>query len=483
MSDDVWRRGRTSGREDDDFGPPLFGDDASRADMTREMDDPSDGLSFGTADTGPLPHWTAPPTGEMPSMLTSQHADNQGSDATDDLDVWSSFSNDAPVWSDDPAPTGEIQIPARAASQHAADPFDEAGDGSLPIRRGPGRITIGTDPTDDRMGRPMPKKTSRGSGRVDPGRGPRPSRPSASGGSGNVARSAPPASSRDMPTAVAVGLIIAAAFIGALLFRPWAALAIVVAIVGLASVEFFDKVTEKGYRPATVTGIVASVCLPLAAYWVGEQAVPLVIVLAFAAACVTFVASTGLDSSPLPNTAVTMLGVMWVGVLGSFAALILTWSNTSGGIFVAEGFASRTVGTDTLFLLALGVVANDVGALFIGSAAGRTPLRAWISPNKTVEGFLGGTVMTMLAMVVVSAAGSSSTWNSLGDLLLLGVVVSITAPLGDLTESMFKRNLDIKDFGSIVKGHGGVLDRFDGFLFTLPAVYYLVQVLQPWLTK
>ena len=83
-------------------------------------------------------------------------------------------------------------------------------------------------------------------------------------------------------------------------------------------------------------------------------------------------------------------------------------------------------------------------------------------------------------MFVVGVADKSDTWNSLGDLMLLGVVVAVTAPLGDLTESMFKRNLDIKDFGSIVKGHGGVLDRFDGFLFTLPAVYYLMLLLHPW---
>jgi phosphatidate cytidylyltransferase len=136
-----------------------------------------------------------------------------------------------------------------------------------------------------------------------------------------------------------------------------------------------------------------------------------------------------------------------------------------------------------LALLAVGVVANDVGAFFIGSAAGRTPLRPWISPNKSVEGFVGGTILTVGVLALIGFAELSDTWNSVGDLVALGVVIAIAAPLGDLTESMFKRNLDVKDFGSLVKGHGGVLDRFDGFLFTLPATYYLMVVLEPWLTK
>jgi phosphatidate cytidylyltransferase len=131
-------------------------------------------------------------------------------------------------------------------------------------------------------------------------------------------------------------------------------------------------------------------------------------------------------------------------------------------------------------LLAIGVVANDVGAYFLGSAFGRTPLRGWISPGKSVEGALGGTVLTLLVMVIVGLQEWSDTWSSMSHLLLLGIVISIFAPLGDLTESMFKRNLDVKDFGTIVKGHGGVLDRFDGFLFVLPGVYYLFLVLTPW---
>jgi phosphatidate cytidylyltransferase len=276
-----------------------------------------------------------------------------------------------------------------------------------------------------------------------------------------------------MPTAIAVGVAIAAVFVAALLWRPAAALVIVVIALGLGSVEYFDKVTEKGYRPATIVGIAATIAMPLAVYWVGETAMPLVLVLAFAAASLGFIAAAGVESGPMPNIAITTLGITWIALLGSFAALILRISTFPG---------AEHIGTDTLFLLALGVVANDVGALFVGSAAGRHPLRAWISPNKSIEGFIGGAVATFVVLGAVGVADKSDTWNSVGDCLWLALVICITAPLGDLTESMFKRNLDIKDFGTLIRGHGGLLDRFDGFLFTLPAVYYLLQVLQPYLT-
>jgi phosphatidate cytidylyltransferase len=159
-------------------------------------------------------------------------------------------------------------------------------------------------------------------------------------------------------------------------------------------------------------------------------------------------------------------------MLGAFAALILSASNFGGG---------TTWGTDTLVLLAIGVVANDVGAYFVGSAFGRTPLRPWISPNKSFEGLLGGTALTLLVLFVIGLRDLSDTWSSTSHLLILGIVISVLAPIGDLTESMFKRNLDVKDFGAVIRGHGGVLDRFDGFLFVLPGVYYTMRVLEPWL--
>ncbi|MEY2399917.1 MAG: phosphatidate cytidylyltransferase [Ilumatobacteraceae bacterium] len=467
MTDDSRRHRRQDEGEAEDYGPPLFAEGAD--------DDASDGLSFGTSDTGPLPHWTEPPTGEMPRTLTA----TPSPDPTDDLDVWSTFAGKAPVWSDDQPvdphdETGEMeQVVVGEPVLGDADDITNRDD-SIPLRREPGRITIGTDPTDDRS-RPIPRKGRPG----EPNRGGRPAR------SGSTARTPvrpPKSGERDLPTAIGVGLLIAAAFVVAVVIGPKVVLVVVVAVLGLGSIEYFDKVSEKGYRPATIIGIIACVATPIAVYWAGEQALPLLIAMAFVAGSITFIGAKSLEAAPMPNMAITTLGIIWIGFLGSFAALILRFSKGSG-FPVAAGFLSTSIGTDTLCLLAIGVVANDIGALAVGSAAGKSPLRAWISPNKSVEGLFGGTVATVLAMVIVGVRDVSTTWNSTGDLIVLAIVISIAAPLGDLTESMFKRNLDIKDFGTIVKGHGGVLDRFDGFLFSLPAVYYLLQVLQPWVTK
>ncbi len=468
MTDDARRHRRQDEGEAEDYGPPLFAE-------TTDEDDESGGISFGSSDTGPLPHWTEPPTGEMPRTLTA----SPQSDPTDDLDVWSSFAGKAPVWRDDQPvdphdETGEMERvisidPVIGIAEDVTNPDD-----SIPLRREPGRITIGTDPTDDRS-RPVPRKGRPG----EPTRGGRPAR------SGSTAR--PPnrptkTGPRDVPTAIGVGLLMAVVFVVAVVVSPKLVLLVVVAVLAFGAIEYFDKVSEKGYRPATMVGIIACATMPIAAYWAGEQALPLLIALGFVAGALTFIGAKSLEAAPMPNMAITTLGVVWIGFLGSFAALILRYSK-GDGFPVASGIISTSIGTDTLCLLAIGVVANDVGALVLGSTAGKSPLRAWISPNKSVEGLFGGTVATILAMVVVGLTDRSSTWNSAGDLIVLGIVISIMAPIGDLTESMFKRNLDIKDFGAIIKGHGGVLDRFDGFLFSLPAVYYLLQILEPWVTK
>jgi len=510
MTDDIWRNddaadssagGRRPGRfeasmdefDDEEFGGPLFGDDSGGAGRTPAVGATGEnaGLSFGDDATGPLPHWTEPPTGEMPKIEATPSATGE----PDELDVWSTFTSESPVWKegdsvDEPSgtlagaasspppsasgpsdPTGELSWenePLDAAEPVAAEAVDA--DGGLAATtatdavvadappREPPRITIGTDPSG------MPR-------RPDPARrGSTPQRPPSAGSSVGVS------DKRNLPVAIGTGLGLALAFFVVVRFiGPLGALIFVTVLLALAGIEYFGKVTEKGYRPAVAPGVAAIAAAPLAGYWVGEQGVVLVIAFAFLAGSLGFIGASSIESGPMPNMAITMLGVVWIGVLGAYAGMLLDFSNISTTLY-ADG---TPWGTDTLVLLALAVVANDVGAYFLGSAFGRTPLRAWISPGKSVEGFLGGTILTMLVMVIVSIQGTFDTWSQTSDLLFFGLVVSILAPLGDLTESMFKRNLDVKDFGTIVKGHGGVLDRFDGFLFALPGVYYLFLVLTP----
>ena len=474
MSDDIWR----DRRDDDDFSEfgSLF-DDAEPTQHLPEVDagDADDSsLSFGESDTGSLPHWTEPATGEIPRFDAAQA---EPEPEHEDLDVWSSFSSEAPVWKDDPTPIAE---PAEAVGPRSGQQRRVTGQhrrvtgehrqveqepGATEQRPEPSRITIGTDPSG--MPRRPPQQTGRRrSGPPSAARGPRPGAPQPSG--------------RDMPVAIAVGMLLAAVFIAALMFEPWAAAIVITLILGLAAVEFYDKVAEKGYRPAVVPGILTCVAAPVAAYWLGIGTLPLVIPFGFMAIAGSFIGARSVEAGPMPNVSITTLGIMWIGFLGTFAILILRLSTQISSQFPSEQLLEANRGTDTLFLLALGVVANDVGALVFGSAVGRTPLRTWISPNKTVEGFIGGAFATIIALMFVGLSGRSTTWSSNWHLLALAVVIALMAPMGDLVESMFKRNLDVKDFGSIVKGHGGVLDRFDGFLFVLPAVYYLTIVLEPW---
>ena len=447
--------------DDDEFGGPLFGATTEQPAVSFDDEPGAGAISLGGDDSGALPHWTDPPTGEVPRIDAAQAP----SDPTDDVDVWSSFAgstaggdvvDEAPKdptgelsWHDDPT-VDDASVAEPGVRTSGAVPVT---DGAEPARREPARITIGTDPS-GMPRRPDPKR-----------RGAAPQRPPSAGAS------APAADGRNLPIAVASGLALAAVFLALAMWRPAGAMAFVTVALGLAAVEYFARVTDKGYRPVIAVGVAACVAAPLAAYWVGEQAIPIVLAFAFFAGAISFIAADSVEAGPMPNMAITMLGVVWIGVLGSYAALILAWSNFGNG---------TPWGTDTLVLIAIGVVANDVGAYFVGTAFGRTPLRPWISPNKSLEGLLGGTILTLLVMLIIGMQNLSDTWSSTSHLLMLGIVISAMAPLGDLTESMFKRNLDVKDFGAIIRGHGGVLDRFDGFLFTLPAVYYLMLVVEPW---
>jgi phosphatidate cytidylyltransferase len=116
-----------------------------------------------------------------------------------------------------------------------------------------------------------------------------------------------------------------------------------------------------------------------------------------------------------------------------------------------------------------GTWAGDTFAYFVGHTFGSTPMAPRLSPKKTWEGFAGGVLGTVLVVVIIGLATNLTP----GESLLIGFTIAIVGPLGDLFESLVKRDVDVKDAGHMLPGHGGVLDRFDALLFCSVAVYYV----------
>jgi phosphatidate cytidylyltransferase len=219
-----------------------------------------------------------------------------------------------------------------------------------------------------------------------------------------------------------------------------------------------------GYKPATLLGLVGTLALLFGCYWKGERAIPLVMVLVLIFTFLWYLAGV-VHSRPTVNIAATLLAFGWGGLLGSFAALLLRPPGVVG--HERDGVA---------FLLAavLCTVVNDVIAYVAGQAFGRTPLAPSVSPGKTVEGF--GVALVVTVLTGAGVVGSIHPFSpSKG--FVIGLAIALVAPIGDLCESMVKRDIGLKDMGAALPGHGGLADRFDGLLFVLPTTYYLLQVL------
>jgi len=147
-------------------------------------------------------------------------------------------------------------------------------------------------------------------------------------------------------------------------------------------------------------------------------------------------------------------------------------------LYVGLGFSAvlltrrLDVGTAVLLTVIFGTWAGDTMAYFTGRFFGSTPMAPVLSPKKTWEGFAGGAISTVLLVVFIGL------YTPLGaaDSLILGAVIAVAGPLGDLFESLVKRDVQIKDSGRGIPGHGGVLDRFDALIFTSVSAYFLLTL-------
>ncbi len=434
-----------------------------------------------------LPHWTEPPTGQQPALGGTIFDDDQGEedwsgfsaaprwrdegdDWTDEADLRAFGSDDTRVGAldtDRPDPDDfftfdDLDAPPVGRSVFDDPAVDDLGDADL-YDDGIGYDEVAYDDAAyaDSELEPSgagpalatgPRKIVVGGGRVTPGSPPTPP-PGRRGVGGD----------RDIGQAAIVGVGFLIAAIVLFFLGPATAAVLVVGVVTFAAAELFTKLREVGYQPAALLGIVATAGMAIGAYHRGEAAIPVVLVLVLAFSMLWFLFGAGEGQATL-NIGVTLLGVAWIGMFGSYGTALL-------GIQGGDGVGDA--GKGILFGAILGTVAYDIGGYFVGRSAGRSSLSA-ASPNKTVEGLLGGCIAAVTVCVIYGLL--TEPFGSLGDGLKLGLAVAVAAPLGDLCQSMIKRDLGVKDMGAVLPGHGGLLDRFDGLLFVLPAVYYVAKV-------
>ncbi len=231
---------------------------------------------------------------------------------------------------------------------------------------------------------------------------------------------------------------------------------VLAAAVGLLALHEYYAMTRP-LRPIVIAGYLGLVLTLLAMQAGGFVWVPGGV---FTTLALAFLLKGVADTRQSATVAVggTVLGVVWIGL---------------GLVYVMALRGLPDHGRLAAFTVLLAVWAGDTLAFFVGRLVGRHKLAPRISPGKTWEGLVAGTLATVF-VTFVALYDDRSEFLSIGQAVLLGLAIAAAAPLGDLFESLLKRDLGVKDSGSILAGHGGMLDRIDAQLFAAIAAFYVI---------
>lgn len=223
----------------------------------------------------------------------------------------------------------------------------------------------------------------------------------------------------------------------------------------LAQAELYRVLRSRGYRPAATLGLAGGALLLIGAYQRGPAALSFGVVAVVLGAFLWFLVDPDRERV-VESLGVTLLGVLYVPFLGAHVPMMRDFPE---GIEITIAF--------------IGLVAfYDIGAYAAGSLFGRRPMASSISPKKSWEGAFGA---TFFVFVVALLAGPMIGPFDAGSSAIMAGMVSVVAPMGDLAESLLKRDLGVKDMGALLPGHGGMLDRIDALLLTAPLFYWLVR--------
>jgi phosphatidate cytidylyltransferase len=241
------------------------------------------------------------------------------------------------------------------------------------------------------------------------------------------------------------------------------------AVIG--SVELFGLFETKGQATATaaVLGITASIAYVFLAHFKPIQSIGYVTVALIFGSFMWYMLVLK-HVKPTKAVALTVLAPMLTGLCLSYLVLLRD--------FAGKTTPARNNGWYLVLYVIVLIWIYDVFAWFVGRKIGRHKMAPTISPNKSWEGTIAGTVGVLACSVLFRqfiqwvTGHSRFSWFSIPVALVIGVLVVILSPLGDLAESLIKRDYGVKDMGKLIPGHGGIMDRFDSTFFTAPAVFY-----------
>ncbi|KRD13024.1 phosphatidate cytidylyltransferase [Mycobacterium sp. Root265] len=266
---------------------------------------------------------------------------------------------------------------------------------------------------------------------------------------------------RDLPAAIAVGALLGGSLIAILLFAPLVWVGVVAAAMAVATHEVVRRLRDGGFSIPVIPLLLGGQAIVWLTWPYGATGA----LGAFGATVVLCLiwrlVSGGLSAAPtnyLRDVAVTVFLAAWIPLFGAFGALLIYPEDGAGQVFC----------------LMLGVVASDVGGYAAGVLFGKHPMVPAISPKKSWEGLVGSLVLGIaVSVLTVQYLLDQPAWVGIP----LGIMLVVTGTLGDLVESQVKRDLGIKDMGTLLPGHGGLMDRLDSVLPSAVATWIVLTVL------
>jgi phosphatidate cytidylyltransferase len=251
--------------------------------------------------------------------------------------------------------------------------------------------------------------------------------------------------------------------INAIYWSDWSYFMLFLCICFLANLEFYDLLINDKKKPNKYLGTFIGLTTYVVVFLVEKEILPsILLILLFPLCALLFIYELYFSNKkPFNNVAYTLLGVLYVSI--PFSLMHIATFN--------HGRYSWQICLGCLFLL----WASDTGAYFAGKNFGKTKLFPRISPGKTWEGTIGGAIASLGIAVLLS---SYYTELKLWQWIILAIIIVVAGSYGDLVESSFKRSLKIKDSGSAIPGHGGFLDRFDGWLLSAPFIVTFLETSQ-----